>query len=85
MSPQNIEHIEEMGMRYPKRVIVYLDQDELYPYYHVTTLQKGGNRWPSEVDAETVARWRRTMDDFEQVQTEMFEAYAQNRDWIRKA
>ena len=47
---------------------VFIGADELYPFYY---FYESEGRFTDEVDDDTLARWTRVMNEFEQVQNEM--------------
>ena len=47
---------------------VFIATDELYPYYY---FRESDGKFADEVDPDTLARWTRVMNEFEQVQNEM--------------
>ena len=53
---------------------LFLDRDELYPYYYVVSNPRFGDE--VEVDDETAWRWKSVMEDFKEIQGEMKVALA---------
>lgn len=47
---------------------VFIGADELYPYYY---FRESEGMFSEEIDDDTLARWTRVMEEFEQVQHEM--------------